>query len=94
MFVLFVDIRVKPGFQSLLETTYTGVFLPAISSQPGFGAVELLRANRADDEYRLGIAFESHALQQKWVASELHQRVWSQIEAQCADYSVVDYTSI
>ena len=94
MFVLFVDMRVKPGSPQALEKTYVEVFRPAISHQEGFRGVELLRPNRAGGEYRLSIAFESHPLQKKWVASDLHQDVWPQMENHCADYSVYDYTSI
>jgi heme-degrading monooxygenase HmoA len=94
MFVLFVDMKIKPGSQQALETTYTETFRPAISKQEGFCAVELLRSNRDSGEYRLSIAFESHPLQKKWVASDLHQDVWPRMEDHCADYSVNDYTSV
>ncbi len=94
MFVLFVDMRVKPGSPQALEQTYREIFRPAISSQEGFGGVELLRPNRHGGEYRLRIAFESHELQQKWVAADLHQQVWPQMEGHCADYSVQDYTAV
>jgi heme-degrading monooxygenase HmoA len=94
MFVLFVDMNVKPGSQQALEKTYTEIFRPAISRQEGFRGVELLRPNEDGGEYRLSIAFELHALQKKWVASDLHQQVWPQIESHCADYSVKDYTSV
>jgi heme-degrading monooxygenase HmoA len=94
MFVLFVDMKIKPGSQQALEKTYLETFLPAISKQEGFRAVALLRPNKDGDEYRLSIAFESHPLQKKWVASDLHQVVWPQLEAYAADYSVNDYTSV
>jgi heme-degrading monooxygenase HmoA len=94
MFVLFVDMKLKPGAEKGLEKTYTETFRPAISVQEGFRAVELLRPNHSGDEYRLSIAFESHPLQQKWVAANLHQEVWPQMENYCADYSVRDYTSV
>jgi len=94
MFVLFVDMSVKSGSHPDLEKTYSEIFRPAISHQEGFRGVELLRPNRAGGEYRLSIAFESHPLQKKWVATDLHQDVWPQMENHCADYSVYDYTSI
>ena len=94
MFVLFVDIKLKPGAQSALEKTYTEVFRPAISRQEGFRGVELLRPNQAEGEWRLSIAFESHALQKNWVASDLHQEVWPQMQTHFADYSVNDYTAV
>jgi heme-degrading monooxygenase HmoA len=94
MFVLFVDMRVRPGSPQALEKTYVEVFRPAISRQEGFRGVELLRPNKGGGEYRLSIAFETHPLQKKWVASDLHQDVWPRMEYHCADYSVNDYTSI
>jgi heme-degrading monooxygenase HmoA len=94
MFVLFVDMKLKPGAQAALEKTYTEVFRPAISRQEGFRGVELLRPNQAEDQWRLSIAFESHALQKKWVAMDLHQEVWPQMESHFADCSVNDYTAV
>ena len=38
MFVLFVDIKLKPGSQQALEKTYTEIFRPAITRQEGFRA--------------------------------------------------------
>jgi heme-degrading monooxygenase HmoA len=98
MFVLFVDMKVKPGSLQALEKAYIEVFRPAITRQEGFRAVELLRPNQEGNqdggEYRLSIAFESHPLQKKWVATDLHQKVWAQIESHLSECSVKDYTSI
>lgn len=94
MFVLFVDMKLKPGAQQALEKTYKETFQPAIAKQEGFRAVALLRPNKDGGEYRLSIAFESHDLQKKWVASDLHQIVWPQMENHAADYSVNDYTAV
>ncbi len=94
MFVLFVEMRVKPGAEAALEKTYTEIFRPAISRQEGFRGVELLRPNHEGDQWRLRIAFESHALQKKWVGLDLHQEVWPQMENHFADYSVNDYTAV
>ena len=94
MFVLFVDMDVKPGAHEALKKTYVEIFRPAISQQEGFRGVELLRPNSDGGEYRLSISFQEHELQKKWVAKDLHQEVWPQMEAHCAGYSVKDYTSI
>jgi heme-degrading monooxygenase HmoA len=94
MFVLFVDMKLKPGAQAGLEKTYIEAFRPAISQQEGFRGVELLRPNQAGGEWRLSIAFESHELQKKWVALDLHQVVWPQLQSYFADFSVNDYTSV
>ena len=94
MFVLFVDIKLNPGAQASLEKTYVETFLPAISQQEGFRGVELLRPNQAGGEWRLSIAFDSRELQKKWVALDLHQVVWPQMQSHFADFSVNDYTSV
>jgi heme-degrading monooxygenase HmoA len=94
MFVLFVDIKLNPGAQASLEKTYIETFRPAISQQEGFRGVELLRPNQAGGEWRLSIAFESHESQKKWVALDLHQVVWPQMQSHFADFSVNDYTSV
>jgi heme-degrading monooxygenase HmoA len=94
MFVLFVDMKLNPGAQASLEKTYTDTFRPAISKQEGFRDVELLRPNQAGGDWRLRIAFESHDLQKKWVALDLHQVVWPQMQSHFADFSVNDYTSV
>jgi heme-degrading monooxygenase HmoA len=94
MFVLFVDMKLNPGAQAALEKTYAEAFRPAISQQEGFRGVELLRPNQAGGEWRLSIAFESRELQKKWVALDLHQVVWPQLQGYFADFSVNDYTSV
>jgi heme-degrading monooxygenase HmoA len=94
MFVLFVDMKLKPGVQPELEKTYTETFRPAISQQEGFRGVELLRPNKAGGDWRLSIAFESRELQKKWVALDLHQVVWPQLQSFFVDFSVNDYTSV
>lgn len=94
MFVLNVDLQVKQGSEQALEETYQRVFWPAISSQAGFGRVELLRPLKEDTTYRLSIAFERQELQQKWVATELHEQVWPQIESKCSQCVVKYYALV
>jgi heme-degrading monooxygenase HmoA len=94
MFVLFVDMKLKPGVEQDLEKTYIEKFRPAISQQEGFRGVELLRPKKAGSDWRLSIAFASHDLQKKWVALDLHQVVWPQLQSYFADFSVNDYTSV
>jgi heme-degrading monooxygenase HmoA len=91
MFILHVDLSVKSGMTEALKSTYRGVFCPAISEQPGFSETKLLRAKSSEARtHRLVIEFESEELQKKWVATNLHQEVWPQMEAAIAQYSV-DY---
>ena len=88
MVTLHVDLQAKPGAGSALEQTFREAFRPAIRAQQGFVETALLHSDSEPDSYRLVIAFESEALRQKWVATDLHQQVWPMMEAHCAGYSV------
>jgi heme-degrading monooxygenase HmoA len=94
MFVLHVDLTIEPASWEALEKTYHEVFEPAISSQEGFSAVSLLRPSGDEKDYRLSIAFDRQASQQKWIASELHQQVWPQMEHRCTSFSVKTYNTV
>lgn len=95
MFVLHVELKVKPGSQGSLEDTFTTTFVPAISQQHGFQSVKLLRpADDSEGDYRLSIAFDYRDSQQKWVATDLHQVVWPQMESHCDEYSVNQYVAV
>jgi heme-degrading monooxygenase HmoA len=93
MFVLHIDLKAKAGQQRDLEKTYLEKFRPAISAQEGFSAVQLLRSNEDDLNYRLALFFEDQASQQKWVATDLHQVVWPALADRCAEFSVHRYSS-
>jgi heme-degrading monooxygenase HmoA len=93
MFVLHVELQVKPGAQQALEDTFVGAFTPAISQQDGFQGVKLLRPIEGG-EYRLSIAFDDRTAQQQWVATDLHGVVWPQIEGHCLGYSVKNYFAV
>jgi heme-degrading monooxygenase HmoA len=94
MFVLHIELKVKPGQPQELEKIYAESFRPAISAQEGFQAVQLLRSNDDETDYRLCLTFDRQASQQKWVATDLHQRVWSLVENLCTQYSVKGYSTV
>lgn len=95
MFVLNVDLDVKPGAETSLEKTYKEVFIPAISEQEGFTRVELLRPYTAGTaDYRLVIVFEDHPAQQRWVAAPLHQEVWPKMESHFNKYCGQNYSPV
>jgi len=87
MIVLHVDLWVKPGAALALEKTYRGDFRPAISKQRGFMDVALLRGAAERNEYRLVIIFREEKLRQQWVATSLHQQVWSKMEMHLGRYA-------
>jgi heme-degrading monooxygenase HmoA len=92
VFVLHVAIKVKPGLEEAVQGVFAGPFKAAISAQPGFDDVRFLKPLEGG-EYVLVIAFESRALQQKWVATDLHTQVWSQMEANFEGYTVKAYNT-
>jgi heme-degrading monooxygenase HmoA len=94
MFVLHVDLVVKPGLQKDIEAAYGKVFYPAISRRAGFQAAGMLRPDEGGNNYRLTIAFTNREFQKQWVATDLHQQVWPQIENRCSGFSVNYYTTV
>jgi heme-degrading monooxygenase HmoA len=93
VFVLHVDIKVKPGQEEAAQAVFAGPFKAAISAQPGFKDVRFLKPQDGGDHV-LAIAFENQALQQKWVATDLHTQVWSQMEVNFAGFGVKNYNTI
>ena len=93
MFVLHVLIEMKAGHEEAAEKVFSGPFHAAITAQEGFRHVMLLRPEEGRN-YILSIAFESQTLQQKWVATDLHTTVWSQMEAHFDGYSLQSFTSV
>lgn len=93
MFVLHVPITVKPGHEESAQSVFGGPFKSAIKAQPGFKDVQFLKPLEGR-EYVLAIIFESQAQQQKWVATDLHTQVWSQMEANFENYAVKAYNTI
>ncbi len=93
MFVLHVAIKMKSGQGAAAEQVCNGPFRAAIAAQEGFMAVSLLRPDDGGDHI-LSIAFENQALQQKWVATDLHNQVWSQMEGHFDGYSLRTFTAV
>lgn len=84
---LHVDLDVDPARDKELVANFRKVFQPAISKQPGFVSVRLLKLRKAvvgapppNAPYRLVISFQSEEQRQAWVASADHQRAWPAIE--------------
>ena len=93
MFVLHVIMQVKPGQLPALEDLFRGPFRSAISAQPGFVDVQLLKPQQGEGDLILAIRFESQTLQQQWVASDLHGQLWPRMEAMLQNYSLARFTT-
>ena len=94
MFVLHIELKVKPDSQPGLDKIFAERFYPAISAQQGFIAAQLLRSNDNETSYRLCLSFDRQASQQKWVATDLHQEVWPPVERLCENFAVSGYSAI
>lgn len=92
MYIVHVEMNLKPDVEASLQKTFREIFRPAISAQQGFRDVQLLRPFDGQGPYWLTIAFETRELQQKWVDTDLHQDVWGKMEGHCAD-CVIRYFS-
>ena len=82
---LHVELDVDPAREKELISNFRKLFKPAISRQPGFVEVNLLKlqsvlAGQTPTNYRLIISFQTEAQRQAWVATADHQRVWPSIE--------------
>jgi heme-degrading monooxygenase HmoA len=88
-----INIRMKIGQGLAAEKVFHDPFRPAISVQEGFQNVQLLRSEDGGD-YVLTIGFSNQALQQKWVATDLHHQVWPQMEAHFDRYTLKTYAAV
>lgn len=84
---LHVDLTVDPAKEKEMLKNFETIFRPAASKQPGYIDVKMLKLRSAvqgqapaDVNYRFSLTFQSEELRQKWVASDVHQKVWPTIE--------------
>lgn len=92
-YVVIVDMVVGPGAEEEVARVFSGPFKAAIVAQEGFRSVELLKPSDGLS-HLLVISFADQALQQKWVASDLHTEVWSAMEASFSTYSVRTFHTV
>ena len=95
---LHVDLAVVPTKEKEMLRNFETIFRPAASKQPGYIDVKMLKLRTAvmgkapaGVNYRFVLTFQSEELRQKWVASDVHQKVWPTIENQLStkDYTVL-----
>ncbi len=84
---LQLDLEVDPAKEKEMLTNYKNTFRPAISKQPGFVDVKLMKLRAemagkvpANCTYRLMLSFHTEDQRKAWVATPLHQKVWPTIE--------------
>ena len=84
---LHVDLTVDPAKEKEMLKNFETLFRPAASKQPGYIDAKMLKLRTtlmgkapAGVNYRFALTFQSEELRQKWVASDVHQKVWPTIE--------------
>jgi len=93
MFVLHVKIKMKAGQAAAAEKVFADPFKAAITAQAGFRDVQFLRPGD-DGDYVLSIAFENQPFQQQWVGTDLHGKVWPQMEEHFDSYTVKSFNAV
>jgi len=85
--LLHVDLTVNPEREKVFVGKFHSAFKPAAAKQPGYMDVRILKLRTAlagkapgDANYRFVLAFESEELRQKWVATEIHGKLWPELE--------------
>jgi heme-degrading monooxygenase HmoA len=95
---LHVDMSVDPAKEKELKKNFKETFKPAMSKQPGFLHVYMLKLREAKagkapegSNYRLVIHFKTEEDRLNWVKTDIHQKVWPTIEG---TFKVKSYTAI
>ncbi len=95
---LHVDLSVDPAKEKEMLHNFHTIFHPAAKKQPGFIDVKMIKLRSAvmgtapeGMNYRFVLTFQSEDLRKKWVASDIHQKVWPTLEntLKSKDYRVL-----
>jgi hypothetical protein len=98
-----VDMSVDPAKEKEMVKNFETIFRPAASKQPGYIDVKILKLRSALQGkapagvmYRFSLTYQSEALRQKWIATDVHQKVWPTIENTLTskDYTVYLFDAI
>ena len=101
--VLNVDLSVDPAKEQEMLHNFRTVFKPAAAKFPGYIDVKMLKLRQAIQgsapagmNYRFQLTYESEEARQKWVASDIHQKVWPTIEntLRSKNYTVLLFDSV
>ena len=101
--VLYVDLSVDPAKEQEMLHNFRNVFKPAAGKFQGYIDVKMLKLRTAIQgtapaglNYRFQLTYESEELRQKWIASDVHQKVWPTIEntLRTKNYNVLLFDSV
>ena len=86
--VLHVDLSVDPAKEQEMLHNFHTIFKPAAVKFPGYVDVKMCKVRSALQgappngvNYRFQLTYQSEEMRQKWVASDVHIKVWPTIES-------------
>jgi antibiotic biosynthesis monooxygenase (ABM) superfamily enzyme len=90
--VLYVDMVVDPAKEKEMVDNYKKIFHPAAMKFPGYIDLKIVKLRStlqgsapASMNYRFQLTYESEEARQKWIHSDVHQKVWPTIEHTLTD---------
>jgi heme-degrading monooxygenase HmoA len=95
---LDVDLSVDPSKEAEMLHNFHTIFKPAAEQYPGYIDVKLLKLRSALQgnapeglDYRFSLIYQSEEMRKKWVASDIHKKVWPTVEntLKSKDYRVL-----
>lgn len=96
--VLYCDLSVAPAREAEMLNNFHTIFKPAAEKFPGYIDVKMLKLRKvytgaapAGVNYRFQLTYESEEARQKWIHSDVHQRVWPTVEN---TLSTKDYSTL
>jgi len=102
--VLNCDLAIAPAKEQEMLRNYHNTFKPAAEKFPGYIDLKMLKlrsaiqgAAPASINYRFQLTYESEEARQKWIHSDIHQKVWPTIEntlSNKSDYPVLLFDSV
>jgi hypothetical protein len=96
--LLEVDLSVDPARETEMLSNFHKIFKPAALKYPGYIDLKLLKLRSALQggapegvNYRFSLTYQSEEMRQKWVASDVHKKVWPTLEntLKSKDYRVL-----
>lgn len=98
MIQIHVDLAVDPAREQEMLHYFKTEFRPAAMQFEGFIEVDMLSLRSAPMgtapagiNYRFALTYASEELRQKWIAADIHQKVWGHMESMLTsgDYNVL-----
>lgn len=95
---VYVDLSVDPAREKQMLQHFEKDFKPAAAKFAGYIDVKMLKLRSAFQgeapaglNYRFVLTYQSEELRQRWIASDVHQKVWGMIEntMRNKDYAVL-----